>query len=131
ERAEAEGKLTTGGTVVEPTSGNTGGGLAMVAQQKGYRSVFITPDKLAQEKRDLLKAYGADVVVSESSVAPESSNSYYGISDRFEQSIDEDYQPNKFFNAADPESHYKTTCPEDLHDTAGKSSRSVYGDGTG
>ena len=73
ERAEAEGKLTTGGTVVEPTSGNTGVGLAMVAQQKGYRSVFITPDKVAQEKRDVLKAYGADVVVSKA-LSPRSSN---------------------------------------------------------
>ncbi|HIW46601.1 MAG TPA: pyridoxal-phosphate dependent enzyme [Candidatus Yaniella excrementigallinarum] len=131
ERAEAEGKLTTGGTVVEPTSGNTGVGLAMVAQQKGYRSVFITPDKVAQEKRDVLKAYGADVVVSESSVAPESSNSYYGISDRLEQSIDGAYQPNQFFNAAAPESHYETTGPEIWQDTAGKVTHVVVGAGTG
>lgn len=131
ERAEAEGKLTSGGTVVEPTSGNTGVGLAMVAQQKGYRSVFITPDKVAQEKRDVLKAYGADVVVSESSVAPDSANSYYGISDRLEQSIDGAYQPNQFFNAAAPESHYETTGPEIWQDTAGHVTHVVMGAGTG
>src|SRR5699024_8719403 len=116
---------------VEPTSGNTGVGLAMVAQQKGYRSVFITPDKVAQEKRDVLKAYGADVVVSESSVAPDSANSYYGISDRLEQSIDGAYQPNQFFNAAAPESHYETTGPEIWQDTAGHVTHVVMGAGTG
>lgn len=100
ERAEAEGKLAPGGTVVEPTSGNTGVGLAMVAQQKGYRSVFITPSKVAQEKRDVLKAYGADVVVSETAVAPDSPNSYYGITNQLEASIDGAYQPNQFFNSA-------------------------------
>jgi len=131
ERAEAEGKLTTGGTVVEPTSGNTGVGLAMVAQQKGYRSVFVTPDKVAQEKRDVLKAYGADVIISESSVAPDSPNSYYGISDRLEQSIDGAYQPNQFFNAAAPESHYETTGPEIWQDTVGNVTHVVVGAGTG
>lgn len=131
ERAEAEGKLTAGGTVVEPTSGNTGVGLAMVAQQKGYRSVFITPDKVAQEKRDVLKAYGADVVVSESSVAPDSPNSYYGITDQLEARIEGAYQPNQFFNSAAPESHYETTGPEIWEDTAGQLTHVVIGAGTG
>lgn len=131
ERAEAEGKLTTGGTVVEPTSGNTGVGLAMVAQQKGYRSVFITPDKVAQEKRDVLKAYGADVVVSESSVAPDSPNSYYGITNQLEEAIDGAYQPNQFFNSAAPESHYESTGPEIWEDTAGQLTHVVIGAGTG
>lgn len=131
ERAEAEGKLSAGGTVVEPTSGNTGVGLAMVAQQKGYRSVFITPDKVAQEKRDVLKAYGADVVVSESSVAPDSPNSYYGITNQLEESIDGAYQPNQFFNSAAPESHYESTGPEIWEDTAGKLTHVVIGAGTG
>ncbi|GAA2038786.1 cystathionine beta-synthase [Yaniella flava] len=131
ERAEAEGKLSAGGTVVEPTSGNTGVGLAMVAQQKGYRSVFITPDKVAQEKRDVLKAYGADVVVSESSVPPESDNSYYGITNQLEESIEGAYQPNQFFNSAAPESHYETTGPEIWEDTAGQLTHVVIGAGTG
>ena len=131
ERAEAEGKLTTGGTVVEPTSGNTGVGLAMVAQQKGYRSVFITPDKVAQEKRDVLKAYGADVVVSESSVAPDSPNSYYGITNQLEEAIEGAYQPNQFFNSAAPESHYESTGPEIWEDTAGQLTHVVIGAGTG
>lgn len=131
ERAEAEGKLSEGGTVVEPTSGNTGVGLAMVAQQKGYRSVFITPDKVAPEKRDVLKAYGADVVVTESSVAPDSPNSYYGITDQLEKAIDGAYQPNQFFNSAAPESHYETTGPELWDDTAGQLTHVVIGAGTG
>ncbi len=131
ERAEAEGKLSKGGTVVEPTSGNTGVGLAMVAQQKGYRSVFVTPNKVAQEKRDVLKAYGADVVVSETSVAPESPNSYYGIANKLEEAIDGAYQPNQFFNSAAPESHYETTGPEIWNDTAGQVSHVVIGAGTG
>src|SRR5690625_7497438 len=96
ERAEAEGKLSEGGTVVEPTSGHTGVGLAMVAQQKGYRSLFITPSNVAQEKRDVLKAYGADVVVSEPSVAPQSPKPYYGVSNQLEQAIHSPYQPNQF-----------------------------------
>lgn len=131
ERAEAEGKLSEGGTVVEPTSGNTGVGLAMVAQQKGYRSVFVTPSKVAQEKRDVLKAYGADVVVSETAVAPDSENSYYGITNRLEEAIDGAYQPNQFFNAAAPESHYETTGPEIWRDTAGQLTHVVIGAGTG
>jgi cystathionine beta-synthase len=131
ERAEAEGKLSEGGTVVEPTSGNTGVGLAMVAQQKGYRSVFVTPSKVAQEKRDVLKAYGADVVVSETAVAPDSENSYYGITNRLEEAIDGAYQPNQFFNSAAPESHYETTGPEIWRDTAGQLTHVVIGAGTG
>src|SRR6476660_1609940 len=81
EQAERDGKLRPGGTVVEPTSGNTGVGLALVAQQKGYKSIFVTPDKVGQEKRDVLRAYGADVVVTPTSVAPDSPESYYGVSD--------------------------------------------------
>ena len=131
ERAEAEGKLSEGATVVEPTSGNTGVGLAMVAQQKGYRSVFITPSKVAQEKRDVLKAYGADVVVSETAVPPESENSYYGITNRLEEAIEGAYQPNQFFNSAAPESHYETTGPEIWEDTAGQVTHVVIGAGTG
>src|SRR5690625_5808 len=98
EEAEERGQLIPGGVVVEPTSGNTGVGLAMVAQQKGYRSVFVAVSKVAQEKRDVLKAYSADVVVTETSVAPESPNSYYGITNQLEETIQSAYPPNQFFN---------------------------------
>jgi cystathionine beta-synthase len=131
ENAEAEGKLSAGGTVVEPTSGNTGVGLALVAQLKGYRSVFVTPDKVGQEKRDVLKAYGAEVVVTKSSVPPESEESYYGVANRLERDIPGAYQPNQFFNPSAPESHYETTGPEIWQDTAGKLTHVVIGAGTG
>ncbi|NUL48566.1 cystathionine beta-synthase [Cellulosimicrobium funkei] len=131
ENAEAEGKLSAGGTVVEPTSGNTGVGLAMVAQLKGYRSVFVTPDKVGEEKRDVLKAYGAEVVVTKSSVAPESEESYYGVANRLERDIPGAYQPNQFFNPSAPESHYETTGPEIWRDTAGRLTHVVIGAGTG
>lgn len=131
ENAEAEGKLSAGGTVVEPTSGNTGVGLAMVAQLKGYRSVFVTPDKVGQEKRDVLKAYGAEVVVTKTSVPPESEESYYGVANRLERDIPGAYQPNQFFNPSAPESHYETTGPEIWQDTAGRLTHFVVGAGTG
>ena len=105
EEAESDGRLAPGGTVVEPTSGNTGVGLAMVAQLKGYRSVFVTPDKVGQEKRDVLRAYGAEVVVTQTAVPPESEESYYGVSNRLERDIPGAYQPNQFFNPAAPASH--------------------------
>ncbi|MGW9550007.1 cystathionine beta-synthase [Citricoccus zhacaiensis] len=131
ENAEAEGKLSAGGTVVEPTSGNTGVGLAMVAQLKGYRSVFVTPDKVGEEKRDVLRAYGAEVVVTKTSVAPESEESYYGVANRLERDIPGAYQPNQFFNPSAPESHYETTGPEIWRDTAGRLTHVVIGAGTG
>ena len=131
ENAEAEGKLAAGGTVVEPTSGNTGVGLAMVAQLKGYRSVFVTPDKVGQEKRDVLTAYGAEVVVTTSSVPPESEDSYYGVANRLERDIAGAYQPNQFFNPSAPESHDETTGPEIWRDTAGRLTHVVIGAGTG
>jgi cystathionine beta-synthase len=131
ENAEAEGKLAAGGTVVEPTSGNTGVGLAMVAQLKGYRSVFVTPDKVGEEKRDVLRAYGAEVVVTKTSVPPESEESYYGVANRLERDIPGAYQPNQFFNPSAPESHYETTGPEIWRDTAGRLTHVVIGAGTG
>jgi cystathionine beta-synthase len=131
ENAEAEGKLAAGGTVVEPTSGNTGVGLALVAQLKGYHSVFVTPDKVGQEKRDVLRAYGAEVVVTKTSVAPESEESYYGVANRLEQDIPGAYQPNQFFNPSAPQSHYETTGPEIWRDTAGRLTHVVIGAGTG
>lgn len=131
EEAERDGKLAPGGTVVEPTSGNTGVGLALVAQQKGYRAVFVTPDKVGQEKRDVLTAYGAEIVVTPTSVEPSSDESYYGVANRLEKEIPGAFQPNQFFNPAAPASHYETTGPEIWEDTAGTVTHVVIGAGTG
>ena len=131
EAAEAEGRLKPGGTVVEPTSGNTGVGLALVAQQKGYKCIFVTPDKVGVEKRDVLRAYGAEVVVTPTSVAPESPDSYYGVSDRLVREIDGAYKPDQFSNPAAPASHFESTGPEIWKDTDGQVSVFVAGAGTG
>ncbi|MBG6085324.1 cystathionine beta-synthase [Zhihengliuella flava] len=131
EEAEASGQLGPGGTVVEPTSGNTGVGLAMVAQQKGYQTVFVTPDKVGEEKRDVLRAYGARVVVTKTSVAPDSPESYYGVSDRLTREIDGAYKPDQFSNPAAPASHYESTGPEIWRDTDGRITHAVIGAGTG
>ncbi|WP_147103172.1 pyridoxal-phosphate dependent enzyme [Nesterenkonia populi] len=131
EAAEAEGKLSPGGVVVEPTSGNTGVGLALVAQQKGYRAVFVTVPKVAQEKRDVLRAYGADVVVGPAGVDSESPLSYYGISDQLAEEIRGGYKPDQFSNPNAPGSHYETTGPEIWEDTEGKVTHLVVGAGTG
>ncbi|MDQ1574366.1 MAG: cystathionine beta-synthase, partial [Actinomycetota bacterium] len=96
--AEAEGKLKPGGTIVEPTSGNTGIGLALVAQQRGYRCVFVLPDKVGEEKRNVLKAYGAEVVVTPTSVAPDSPESYYSVSDRLAREIPGAFKPDQYSN---------------------------------
>lgn len=131
EEAEEQGKLTPGGVVVEPTSGNTGVGLAMVAQQKGYRSVFVAVSKVAQEKRDVLRAYGADVVVGPDGVDAQSPLSYYGISDQLAEEIAGGYKPDQFSNPAAPASHYETTGPEIWQDTEGQVTHLVVGAGTG
>ncbi|MGF9661021.1 cystathionine beta-synthase [Arthrobacter crystallopoietes] len=131
EAAEQDGRLKPGGTVIEPTSGNTGVGLALVAQQKGYKSIFVTPDKVGVEKRDVLKAYGAEVVVTPTAVAPDSPESYYGVSDRLVREIDGGYKPDQFSNPAAPQSHYETTGPEIWRDTDGKVTHVVIGAGTG
>lgn len=131
EEAESAGLLKPGGVVVEPTSGNTGVGLALVAQQKGYRAVFVTVPKVAQEKRDVLRAYGADVVVGPAGVPSESPLSYYGISDQLAAEIEGGYKPDQFSNPAAPNSHYETTGPEIWEDTEGKVTHLVVGAGTG
>ncbi|WP_022873324.1 pyridoxal-phosphate dependent enzyme [Nesterenkonia alba] len=131
EEAEKAGKLGPGGVVVEPTSGNTGVGLALVAQQKGYRAVFVTVPKVTQEKRDVLRAYGADVVVGPAGVDAESPLSYYGISDQLAAEIEGGYKPDQFSNPAAPGSHYETTGPEIWADTEGKITHLVVGAGTG
>ncbi|MBA8822857.1 cystathionine beta-synthase [Saccharopolyspora lacisalsi] len=130
EAAEESGELRAGGTIVEPTSGNTGVGLAMVAQRKGYRCVFVCPDKVSEDKRNVLEAYGAEVVVCPTAVPPEHAESYYSVSDRLAEQ--EGYwKPNQYNNSANPESHYNTTGPEIWEQTEGRITHFVAGIGTG
>ncbi|MGG5170888.1 cystathionine beta-synthase [Pseudarthrobacter sp. J1738] len=131
EDAEKSGKLKPGGTIVEPTSGNTGVGLALVAQQKGYKCIFVVPDKVGEDKRAVLAAYGAEVVVTPTSVAPDSPQSYYGVSDRLVREIPGAYKPDQFSNPAAPGSHYESTGPEIWNDTDGRVTHVVIGAGTG
>ena len=129
--AEESGLLRPGGTIVEPTSGNTGVGLAMVAAQRGYRCVFVMPDKMSQEKIDLLRAFGAEVVVCPTAVEPDDPRSYYRTADRLTREIPGAYQPNQYFNQANPRAHYATTGPEIWEQTAGRIDAFVAGVGTG
>jgi cystathionine beta-synthase len=131
EAAEASGELKPGGTIVEPTSGNTGVGLAMVAQRKGYRCVFVCPDKVSEDKRNTLKAYGAEVVVCPTAVAPEHPDSYYNVSDRLVREIEGAWKPDQYSNPENPESHYLATGPEIWRQTEGKVTHFVAGVGTG
>jgi cystathionine beta-synthase len=131
EAAEASGELRPGGTIVEPTSGNTGVGLAMVAQAKGYRCVFVVPDKVSEDKRNVLKAYGAQVVVCPTAVPPEHPDSYYNVSDRLVQEIEGAWKPDQYSNANNPRSHYETTGPELWEQTEGRLTHFVAGVGTG
>src|ERR687886_81477 len=112
ERAEREGKLRAGGTIVEPTSGNTGVGLAIAAAIKGYRCIFVMPDKMSQEKIALLRAYGAEVVICPTAVPPESPESYYSVSDRLAEEIPGGFKPDQYSNMSNPDAHYWTTGPE-------------------
>ncbi|MXP22967.1 cystathionine beta-synthase [Gordonia sp. HNM0687] len=129
--AEQSGALEPGGTIVEPTSGNTGVGLALVAQQRGYKCVFVCPDKVGEDKRNVLRAYGAEVVVCPTAVPPEHPDSYYSVSDRLVREIDGAWKPNQYSNPAGPQSHYETTGPEIWADTEGKVTHFVAGVGTG
>ncbi|WP_270886179.1 cystathionine beta-synthase [Pedococcus sp. 5OH_020] len=131
EAAEASGELKPGGTIVEPTSGNTGVGLALVAQRRGYSCVFVCPDKVSQDKRDVLKAYGAQVVVCPTAVAPDHPDSYYQTSDRLVREIEGAWKPNQYANPMGPASHYETTGPEIWTDTDGRVTHFVAGVGTG
>ncbi len=131
DEAERRGWLKSGGTIVEPTSGNTGVGLAMAASVRGYRCVFVMPDKVANEKVALLRAYGAEVVTTPANVARESPDSYYSVADRLTQEITGAFQPNQYFNPMNPRSHYETTGPELWEQTAGKITHFVAGVGTG
>src|ERR687887_1029356 len=131
ERAEADGRLRPGGTIVEPTSGNTGVGLAIVAALKGYRCVFVMPDKVSQEKIALLRGYGAEVIVTPTAVTPDSPESYYSVANRLTAEIPGAFQPNQYANQANPEAHYRTTGPELWEQTGGKLEVFVAGVGTG
>jgi cystathionine beta-synthase len=131
EAAERAGRLQAGGTIVEPTSGNTGHGLAIAAAIKGYRCIFVMPDKMSQEKVALLRAYGAEVVITPTAVAPESPESYYRVADRITEEIPGAFQPNQYFNEENPAAHYETTGPEIWEQTEGRIDALVAGVGTG
>lgn len=129
--AEQEGLLKPDGTIVEPTSGNTGVGLALVAQQRGYKCVFVVPDKVSEDKQNVLRAYGAEVVVCPTAVAPESPESYYSVSDRLVKEIPGAWKPDQYSNPNNPKSHYESTGPEIWQQTDGKITCFVAGIGTG
>src|SRR3954468_14404151 len=131
EAAEASGELRPGGTIVEPTSGNTGVGLALVAQRKGYSCVFVCPDKVGQDKINVLTAYGARVVVTPTAVPPDHPDSYYSVSDRLVREIEGAWKPNQYANPEGPNSHYASTGPEIWADTDGRVTHFVTGVGTG
>src|SRR5947208_1354704 len=129
--AEKSGEAPPGGTIVEPTSGNTGVGLAIVAQQRGYKCVFVVPDKVSTDKINVLRAYGAEVVVCPTAVPPEHPDSYYSVSDRLVGEIDKAWKPNQYANENNPLSHYETTGPEIWAQTDGRVTHFVAGVGTG
>src|SRR5215469_5117182 len=131
EEAERQGWLRPGGTIIEATAGNTGVGLALVAAVKGYRCIFVLPDKMSGEKIRLLKAYGAEIVITPTSVPPDSPESYNGVADRLAREIPGAWRPNQFANLANPEVHYRTTGPEIWEQTGGRITAFVAGAGTG
>jgi len=131
EAAEKSGELKPGGTIVEPTSGNTGVGLAIVAQTKGYKCIFVCPDKVSQDKINVLRAYGAEVVVCPTAVAPEHPDSYYNVSDRLVRETQDAWKPDQYSNPEGPASHYHTTGPEIWADTDGRVTHFITGIGTG
>jgi cystathionine beta-synthase len=131
EAAERDGRLRPGGTIVEPTSGNTGTGLAIAARLKGYRVIAVMPDKMSREKIDLLRAYGAEVVVAPTAVPPDSPESYYRVADRLTEEIPGAFQPNQYANVANPETHYRSTGPELWRQSGGAITHFVAGVGTG
>jgi cystathionine beta-synthase len=131
EAAEADGRLKPGGTIIEPTSGNTGTGLAIAARIKGYRVIAVMPDKMSKEKIDLLRAYGAEVVVTPTDVAPDSPQAYYRVADRLTREIPGAFQPNQYANPANPQTHYETTGPELWRQSGGAITHLVVGVGTG
>ena len=131
EQAERDGKLLPGGTIVEPTSGNTGVGLAIAAAQKGYRCIFVMPDKMSQEKIAMLRAYGAEVVITPTAVEHDSPESYYSVSSRLAEEIPGGFKPDQYSNMANPEAHYERTGPEIFEQTGGEIDAIVISVGTG
>ena len=131
EAAEREGKLKPGGTIVEPTSGNTGVGLAIAAAQKGYRCIFVMPDKMSQEKIAMLRAYGAEVVITPTAVEHDSPESYYSVSSRLAEEIPGGFKPDQYSNMSNPEAHYRVTGPEIWEQTGGELAAIVISVGTG
>jgi cystathionine beta-synthase len=131
DRAEAKGLLKPGGTIIEPTSGNTGVGLALVAAVRGYRLICTVPDKVSKEKQDLLRAYGVEVIEAPTQYGPGHPLSYYGVADRLSQEIEGSFQPNQYVNQANPQAHYETTGPEIWRQTDGTIDVLVSGVGTG
>lgn len=129
--AEREGKLKPGGTIVEATSGNTGVGLALFAQQRGYKTIFVVPDKVSIDKQNTMRAYGAEVIATPTNVEPNDPRSYYSVSDRLVAEIPGAFKPNQYDNPNGPASHYATTGPEIWRDTEGKITHFVAGIGTG
>jgi cystathionine beta-synthase len=131
EAAERDGLLKPGGTIVEPTSGNTGVGLAMAAAQRGYRCIFVMPDKMSQEKIAMLRGYGAEVVITPTAVEHDSPESYYSVSSRLAEEIPGGFKPDQYSNMANPEAHYRTTGPEIFEQTGGELDAIVVSVGTG
>jgi cystathionine beta-synthase len=131
EAAERDGKLKPGGTIVEPTSGNTGVGLAIAAARKGYRCIFVMPDKMSQEKISMLRGYGAEVVITPTAVEHDSPESYYSVSSRLAEEIPGGFKPDQYSNMSNPEAHYRTTAPEILEQTGGELDAIVISVGTG
>ena len=131
EAAEREGQLRPGGTIVEPTSGNTGVGLAIAAALKGYRCIFVMPDKVAPEKIALLRAYGSEVIVCPTAVEPSSPESYYSVSNRLAEEVPGAYKPDQYSNPANPQAHYESTGPELWDQTGGEVDVLVFSVGTG
>ena len=131
EAAERDGRLRPGGTIVEPTSGNTGVGLAIAAALKGYRCIFVMPDKMSNEKIAMLRAYGAEVVITPTAVEPDSPESYYSVSSRLAEEIPGGFKPDQYSNMANPQAHYEMTAPEIWEQTGGELDAIVISVGTG
>src|SRR3989449_892015 len=131
EAAERDGRLRPGGTIVEPTSGNTGVGLAIAAAIKGYRCIFTMPDKMSREKISMLRAYGAEVVITPTAVEPDSPESYYSVSSRLAEEIPGGFKPDQYSNMANPQAHYESTGPEIWGQTGGEPNASRISVGTG
>src|SRR5438874_3323545 len=131
EAAERDGKLKPGGTIVEPTSGNTGVGLAIAAAQKGYRCIFVMPDKMSQEKISMLRGYGAEVVITPTAVEHDSPESYYSVSSRLAEEIPGGFKPDQYSNMPNPAAHYPATGPEIWEQTGGEIDAIVISGGTG